>query len=231
MLLEICANSFASALNAEKAGAHRIEICSELQAGGITPSYGLLKLITSKLTIDTFVLIRPRSGNFVYSEQEFEIMKENIIFSKEMGCKGIVSGILDTNNEIDEKRTSELIKLSSPLPFTFHRAFDLVKNTELEIQKLITLGVHRVLTSGKEKSAEKGLNLLKKMNEKYRDKITILPGGGISASNAALFKKEGFLEIHSSASKKMNTESNYFGTVTQTISDGSSIKKILQAIR
>ncbi len=231
MLLEVCVNSFESAINAEKAGAHRIEICSELNVGGITPSYGLLKLITSKLTIDTFVLIRPRSGNFVYSEQEFQIMKENILLSKKMGCKGIVSGILNIDNTIDEKRTKELIELSSPLPFTFHRAFDLVKKPRIEIQKLIQLGANRVLTSGKAMTAEKGLKLLKEINKKHHKSIIILPGGGISPLNAKLFKDQGFLEIHSSASKKINTENNYFGNATQTISNSGIIKKIITQIR
>ena len=124
MQLEICANSYQSAMNAQKAGAHRIELCSELSIGGITPSYQLLKKVMKNLHIPVHVLIRPRGGDFIYSKEEFEMMKENILICKELGSKGIVSGVLHTDNRIDIKRTQELIALSKPLSFTFHRAFD-----------------------------------------------------------------------------------------------------------
>jgi copper homeostasis protein len=130
MKLEICANSYQSALNAEKAGADRIELCSELSVGGITPSYGLLKVVSENITIPVFVLIRPRSGNFNYSDAEFDIIKNNIKLCKKLGLKGIVSGVLNDDNTIDIKRTQELIELSSPLSFTFHRAFDCVPNAK-----------------------------------------------------------------------------------------------------
>jgi len=128
MILEICANSYESAVNAQIAGAHRIEICSELSVGGITPSYGLLQKIAEKISIPVHVLIRPRSGNFCYTISEFEQMKTDILLSKKMGFQGIVSGILTKNNEIDIEKTKQLIALSKPLSFTFHRAFDVVKD-------------------------------------------------------------------------------------------------------
>ena len=115
MLLEICACNYQSVLNAEKAGAHRIELCTELSVGGLTPSYGLLKHVLNNLNIPVFVLIRPRSGNFTYSDSEFEIMKDDINISKDLGCQGIVSGILNENSTIDIARTQELIALSKPL--------------------------------------------------------------------------------------------------------------------
>ena len=114
MKLEICTNSYQSAMNAEKAGADRIELCSELSVGGITPSYGLLKKISEEITILVNVLIRPRSGNFQYSKEEFSLMKENIKLCKELGFNGIVSGVLNIDNSIDIKRTKELIELSKP---------------------------------------------------------------------------------------------------------------------
>ena len=122
MILEICANSYQSAINAEKAGAQRIELCSEISVGGITPSLGLLKKVMHSLSIPVQVLIRPRSGDFHYSNAEFDIMKENILQCKELGCAGIVTGILHKDNTIDLKRTSELIELSKPMCFTFDRA-------------------------------------------------------------------------------------------------------------
>ncbi len=140
MILEICANSYQSAINAEKAGANRIELCSELAVGGITPSYGLLKKVMADLTIPVHVLIRPRSGDFTFSDAEFDIMKENILLCKELGVSGIVSGVLHTNNTIDIERTKELVEHSKPMNFTFHRAFDWVLNPEEEIKKLEKIG-------------------------------------------------------------------------------------------
>jgi len=239
MKLEICANSFQSAKNAQDAGAHRIELCSELAIGGITPNYGLLKKVTSELTIDTFVLIRPRSGNFAYSEEEFEIMKNNIILCKELGCKGIVSGVLNRDNTIDVKRTRELVELSKPMSFTFHRAFDWNPNLATALDQLIDLGVDRILTSGQHGSAEKGLELLKLLKEKVENKITILPGGGVSADNSLLFKEAGFDEIHASLTTleqvnrtpiiPMNSTKHFSETHLGT-SNSDKIKELLKNI-
>lgn len=200
MQLEICANSYQSVINAQKAGADRIELCSELAVGGITPSFGLIKKATETLKIPVFVLIRPRSGNFTYSEDEFDIMKQDILQCKALGCSGIVSGILYKNNTIDIERTKALIDLAKPLPFTFHRAFDWVENPHEAIKQLLDLGAERVLTSGQKTTAEKGIELLKQLKELTNNSMTILPGGGINAENAILFKDAGFIEIHCSAS-------------------------------
>ena len=229
MKLEICANSYQSAKNAQEAGAHRIELCQELSVGGITPSYGLLKQVTDKLPIPVFVLIRPRSGNFVYTDEEFNIMKQDIQLSKKLGCSGIVSGVLNNDNTIDIERTKELIELSKPLEFTFHRAFDCVKNSFETLEQLIELDVDRVLTSGQETSAEKGLELLKQLEEQAKDRITILPGSGINPSNVSLFKEAGFNEIHASASSIINTDNSLFSEPL-TYSDPEKIKAILDAI-
>ncbi|SNR15547.1 copper homeostasis protein CutC [Tenacibaculum jejuense] len=202
MKLEICANSFQSALHAEEAGAHRIELCSELQLGGITPSYGVLKLVAENINIPSFVLIRPRSGDFNFSPIEYKIMKENILLCKELGFSGIVSGVLNSDNTIHVERTKALIELSRPLSFTFHRAFDITPDPYKAIEQLIDLGVDRVLTSGQKNTAEEGLVLLKDLHEKYGDKITILAGSGINANNVELFKEIGLTEVHTSATKK-----------------------------
>ena len=201
MIVEICANSFASAFNAERAGAHRIELCSELAVGGITPSYGLIKHVKDILSIPVFVLIRPRGGNFTYSEAEFDIMKQDIIMCKELGCEGIVSGVLNQDYTIDLKRTEELVALSKPLPFIFHRAFDWIPNIEVGLNSLINLGVKRVLTSGQETLAIVGLKKLEQLKAQAQGKITILPGGGISLENVLRFKQAGFKEIHCSLSR------------------------------
>lgn len=239
MLLEICACNFQSVINAEKAGAHRIELCSELAVGGLTPSYGLLKHTINNSKIPAFVLIRPRSGNFTYSDSEFEIMKQDIQLCKDLGYAGIVSGILNEDNTIDAERTKQLIKISKPLSFTFHRAFDWTPNPFFALEELINLGVDRILTSGQETSAEKGIELLKQLNKKANKKIIILPGGGINAQNAKLFKENGFKEVHASATTTISIieepkiEMNsimFFDETIEVVSDLDKIKGILGSI-
>ncbi|MEH6536276.1 MAG: copper homeostasis protein CutC [Psychroserpens sp.] len=231
MKLEICANSYQSAKNAKDAGAHRIELCSELSIGGITPSYGLIKQVAHELAIETFVLIRPRSGDFCYTEQEFEVMKNDIQICKKLGCQGIVSGVLNPDNTIDIERTRELIELSRPLSFTFHRAFDLVPNPENALKRLIKLGVDKILTSGQQPKAISGLDTLKALKRQAQNRITILVGSGVSSKNVKTFKDAGFDEIHASASEVIHTESSaYFGNTPQTESSTEEIKAILKAI-
>ena len=239
MLLEICASNYKSAINAEKSGAHRIELCQELAIGGITPSYGLLKQVVKELSIPIFVLIRPRSGNFTYSDEEFEIMKKDIQLCKELGVSGIVSGVLNNDNSIDEKRTQELVELSKPLSFTFHRAFDWVPNPTEALEQLITIGTDRILTSGQETSAEMGIELLTKLKDQADSKIVILPGGGINSSNAKKFAEKGFDEIHASATKietsneapsiSMNS-TKFLDDAIEYYSDKEKIKDILSEV-
>lgn len=200
MLLEICAATIQSAINGETAGAHRIELCSELAVGGVTPSFGMIQEVLKKVSLPVFVLIRPRSGDFTYSNDEFEMMKADILQCKKMGCAGIVSGVLKEDNTMDIKRTQELAALSKPLPFTFHRAFDWVPNPEEAIETLIETGVNRVLTSGQKTTAEQGLELLIQLKDQANGRIQILPGGGIHENNVKLFKDAGLEEVHASAS-------------------------------
>lgn len=199
MKLEICASNYQSANNAQNAGAHRIELCSELAVGGITPSYGLIKQVIENLSIPVFVLIRPRSGDFTYSDADFEIMKQDIQMCKKLGCKGIVSGVLNSDNTIDIERTKTLIELSKPLPFTFHRAFDWTPNPFEALKSLINLNVNRILTSGQAISAEKGILILNQLHQLANGALTILPGSGINPNNILIFKAAGFKEVHCSA--------------------------------
>jgi copper homeostasis protein len=229
MQLEICANSYQSAANAQDAGAHRIELCQELSIGGITPSYGLLKQVVDTLKIPVFVLIRPRSGHFVYTEEEFNVMKINIQLSKDLGCAGIVSGVLKEDKTIDIERTKELVELSKPLPFTFHRAFDEVTSPEDALEQLIELGVERILTSGQETSAEKGIELLIELHQIANNRIILLLGGGVNAENTSQFKNAGFSEIHASASLQIDKDDSLF-SVPLTYSDSKKIKAILKVI-
>ncbi|WP_242202903.1 copper homeostasis protein CutC [Aestuariivivens insulae] len=239
MILEVCANSYQSAMNAQQAGAHRIELCSELAVGGITPSYGLIKQVTEALSIPVFILVRPRSGNFTYTNEEFDIIKQDIQICKDLGCAGIVSGVLHDDNTVDVERTQALVELSRPLPFTFHRAFDWVPNPAKALRQLKDMGVNRILTSGQEASAEKGVALLSTLKEQANGAIGILPGGGIKPSNAMLFKQADFSEIHVSASKievvneypsvPMNSD-KFFDETIRSYSCKETIEDILRGI-
>lgn len=200
MKIEICANSLQSALNAQAGGAHRIELCDNLLEGGTTPSGGVLKLVKQLLDIEVFVLIRPRGGDFCYNKWEFHSMLQDIEFAKQLGADGIVSGVLDKDQNLDLQRTIDLIEQSRPLPFTFHRAFDVVNRPMEVLEELINVGANRILTSGQAENALKGKALLSELIERAEGNITILAGGGINANNVLeLAEIPGLREMHFSA--------------------------------
>lgn len=204
MLVEVCANSLASALNAEAAGANRLELCAELGVGGITPSHGLLQLVRQKITIPVHVLIRPRSGDFTYSETEMEQMRADILHCKNLGFAGVVAGVLHKDLSVDVERTQELVELAGPMAFTFHRAFDWTPDPLAALEALETLGVDWLLSSGQQTSAAKGMELLKTLLGQAR-KCKIMPGGGVNANNAHLFKEAGFAALHLSGTMGQQT--------------------------
>ena len=196
MIIEVCAESYEYAVKAEKAGADRIELCKDLHLDGLTPDYESSKRTIDTLDIPVFILIRPRGGDFIYSHEEFDLMKRDILKFKKMGCKGIVSGVLNDDNSIDIDRTKELVELSRPLEFTFHRAFDLVSDPFEEIENLIEIGVTRILTSGQKHKAIEGLEILEEFKNISKNRILIMPGSGISNMNFMKFNS--FNEIHGS---------------------------------
>lgn len=229
MTLEICANSYQSAIHAQQAGAHRIEFCSELTVGGITPSYGLLKQVLSRLKIPVFVLIRPRSGDFVYTEEEFNAMKMDIELSKDLGAQGIVSGVLTKDHHIDEVRTCELVELARPLQFTFHRAFDEIINPMEGLEQLIHMGVDRLLSSGQQSTAHQGLELLERLVEQSAHRIIVMAGSGVTPENVSDFRRIGIKEVHASASSLVEKRSGLF-SIDQSTSDPIKIKSLLDAL-
>ncbi len=202
MLVEVCANSLQSALNAQEAGADRIELCSELGVGGVTPSYGLIQLARERLSIPIHVLIRPRSGHFTYSDVEFEVMLADIDFCKEVGVDGIVAGVLDSDHSVDWERTKELVERAMPLPFTFHRAFDWLNDPEGSLRQLEALGVTTILTSGQCPNAMEGIENLR--NWQSSTAITIMAGGGVHSENALELKKTGLMALHLSGTTFVN---------------------------
>lgn len=203
MLVEVCCNALESALNAQAAGADRIELCSELGIGGITPSYGVLQLVLERLTIPVHVLLRPRSGHFTYSDTEFEVLQQDLEACKELGVAGIVSGVLHADGTLDRHRTQQLVAQAKPLQFTFHRAFDWIPNKEEAILELEAMGVDTVLSSGGETTAKMGLEVLKSLKQSLT-RLELMPGAGINDANAHIFKEAGFNALHFSGTDFTN---------------------------
>lgn len=202
MIVEIACGNLESVVNAHNAGADRIELCVALEVGGLTPSFSLIKKAIDIFKKDAFVLIRPREGDFVYSDEEVELMLDDIHLVKEMGAGGIVSGILTSNNKIDIERTKLLVDATGHLSFTFHRAFDLIPDPISGMQSLEELGVKRILTSGQKENALAGKELLKSLNERA-NKISILAGAGINPNNVVeIATYTGVNEVHLSAKHK-----------------------------
>jgi copper homeostasis protein len=204
--LEICVDSVASAIAAEKGGADRIELCSALSEGGLTPSAGLISNVKNLLNIDVHVLIRPRRGDFYYSDLEIAIMKHDIVQAKQMGVKGIVLGVLQKDGHINTECMQELIALARPLNITFHRAFDLTPDPAKALDELLQLKVDRLLTSGQRQGAEQGLELITQLVKRAGDVLTIMPGGGINEGNVQKIKSlSGAREFHTSAKTKQKS--------------------------
>lgn len=183
--IEICLESIESVIASQKGKADRVEFCSDLFEGGLTPSLGAFQVAKEHSSITISVMIRPRGGDFCYSDYEFEAMKKDVISFKEAGADVIVFGILTPDGQIDELRTKELIDLARPLPVTFHRAFDMCVNLTSSLEVLINLGVERVLTSGGEATVIDGIEVLRDLVIQAGDRIIVMPGNGISERNFA----------------------------------------------
>ena len=231
MIVEICANSFESTVAAQNGGADRIELCTQLAVGGLTPSHQLIRKVVSELSIPVHVLIRPRKGDFCYSKKELNIMKNDIEFCKYLGCSGVVSGVLRSDLTIDLFATKQLVEAANGLDFTFHRAFDCVKDPLVSLEKLIDLKIKRVLSSGLKPIAIEGISLLSEMNKIANKQIEIMPGSGINLDNVLQFKNKGFTSIHLSATKQLKKKSaSFFEGGTELVSNEKTIRKIMSLI-
>jgi copper homeostasis protein len=199
MKLEICIDSVESAIAAEQGGAQRAELCSDLLEGGITPSAGLIASVRRQIGIGLWVMIRPRGGDFCYTDREFEVMQEEIGHARTLGADGLVLGILDQQACVDVPRTRRLVELADPLPVTFHRAIDMTPDLSAALQDVIATGASRVLTSGGAKDAVSGISQIARMVEIAGEQIVIMPGGGISPENiAAVAEGTRATEFHAS---------------------------------
>ena len=196
--LEVCCYSVECAMTAQHAGADRVELCSAPKEGGLTPGYGTLKLAREKVTIPVHPIVRPRGGDFCYSDLEFDIMLNDVAFIRDMGFPGVVVGVLDAEGHIDLTRMRRIMQQSEGMAVTFHRAFDMCFNPYQALRQLTDLGVARILTSGQQQSAEAGLALLRELTGQSRGPI-IMAGAGVRLSNLHKFQRSGIRELHSSA--------------------------------
>lgn len=202
MQIEVCCFSLNSCLVAQRAGANRIELCGGLAEGGTTPSAGLIQLVRQQITIPFYVMIRPRGGDFLYSETELAVMKADIQLAKALGADGLVFGLLNPDGTVDEGRTKQLVDLAAPLPVTFHRAFDMTRDPLEALEAIIRTGAIRILTSGQQQTAESGLSTLQQLSQAATGRIEIMAGAGVNAQNAPLFIDAGVDALHLSGSQK-----------------------------
>lgn len=197
VLVEAAVESLDAALAAAEGGAHRLELCADLPRGGTTPTEQLLRESVSRLKIPIFVLVRPRPGGFVYTNAEHHVMLGQIGQAKRAGAAGVVTGALTAREEIDQIRTAELIAAARPLPVTFHRAFDACRDLPASLERLIQLGLDRLLTSGGAATAAEGAERIRALVAQAKGRIAILPGGGITPKSVAtLVRETGVREVH-----------------------------------
>ncbi|MEM9888317.1 MAG: copper homeostasis protein CutC [Bacteroidota bacterium] len=210
--LEIACDSIRSAVEAERGGAHRIELCDNLAQGGITPSAAKIQLAKKYLSIPVFVLIRPRKGDFLYSDLEMETMLANIQIAKDLGADGIVSGCLNADGTLAQQQLAQLLAAATPLSFTFHRAFDMCRAADVVLEQLIQFGVDRVLTAGQATSAIVGKEQIAQWVAQAAGRIQIMAGAGIRAHNIQqLLDIPGLTAFHSSAKRKQRSQMQYKG--------------------
>jgi copper homeostasis protein len=199
VLLEICVTSPEYAIAAERAGAHRIELCCDLDCGGVTPSLRLMEVIRKQLRIPIHVLIRPRPGDFFYTSHELLTMRRQIRAAKNLSMDGIVLGVLDKDSQVDAARTRQLVEFAHPLPVTFHRAFDQTRSWQKSLEAVIQTGAQRLLTSGCAPTVTQGLSTLARLVEKAKDRLIVMPGGGITPANVIrVLRTTSAGEIHGS---------------------------------
>mgnify|MGYP003396571086 FL=1 len=231
--LEVIGFTIESCILAQAAGAHRIELCDNPGEGGTTPSYGFIKAARENLRIELYPIMRPRGGDFFYSDAEFDVMKVDVKLCKDLGCDGVVIGMLNADGTVDKKRCKELVEIAYPLGVTFHRAFDRVSDASQALEDVIEIGCERILTSGLVPNALNGAETLAALIKQADERIIIMPGSGIRAGNIIeLAQKTGAVEFHTSARMNIDSKMNYTNegmneSLKSVSADVDEIKKII----
>lgn len=208
--LEVCAGSLASCLAAAQGGAARVELCASLETGGLTPSPGMIALARQRLDIGLHVIVRPRGGDFLYSDEEFDVMRRDVLACRELGADGVVLGLLTADGEVDVERSRELVQLAGPMTTTFHRAFDMARDPEQALEQIIASGCRRLLSSGQAPDALAGAALIRRLSRQAGERLILMPGGGVRPDNLAeLARATGCREFHASARVKVASAMRY----------------------
>ena len=209
-IIEIATSDFATTKTAVEGGADRIELCANLAEGGTTPSYGHIRQCREAFDTLIYAIIRPRGGDFLFTEEEFSMMLQDVKLCKELGCDGVVIGLLNADGTIDLKRTSKLVDAVYPLGVTFHRAFDRCSNPFEAMEQLIQIGCERILTSGQKPSAPDAVELIEQLYREADDRIIIMPGSGVRKENVKMLaEKTGCTEFHSSLRSKRKSSMEF----------------------
>ncbi len=207
IMVEVVVDTVQSAVAAERGGAGRVELCASLVEGGITPSGGMIAEVRARVDLPVYVMVRPRGGDFLYSESEFAVMRRDIATAQELGADGVVFGLLRPDGTVDAERTTRLVEEARPLDVTFHRAIDVSRDALEAVDDLARIGVDRVLTSGQARTALAGTRTIVRMIERAAGRLVILPGGRISETNAArIVELTGAREIHVRAAQQVRSE-------------------------
>ena len=235
--LEVIGFTIESCLIAQAAGAHRIELCDNPSEGGTTPSYGFIKTARENLSIELYPIIRPRGGDFLYSEIEFEVMKADIQICKNLGCDGVVIGMLNSDGTVDKQRCKELVDIAQPMGVSFHRAFDRTKDPFKALEDIISIGCERILTSGQKSVATDGAALLNELVKQANGRIIIMPGSGVRSDNIeTLVKKTNAIEFHTSARTYTDSKMEFINEsmdeqLTSVTTLSNEIKTIIQLLK
>jgi len=236
-ILEICCYNLPSAVTATAAGADRIELCADPASGGTTPAIGLISMVRKKSHLELWPIIRTRGGDFLFSDEEFDVMLHDVAACRSAGCEGIVTGMLSPDGRVDKTRMEKIIGAAYPLGVCFHRAFDWTSNPFEALEDIISLGCERILTSGQQPTAILGASLIKDLTDQAAGRIVIMPGSGVRAENILDLKKStGATEFHSSARMTKKSEMEFIQPLMKEepemiLADRLEIEKMLSLIR
>lgn len=225
IITEVCVDSYDTAVAAAKSGATRIELCASLAEGGLTPPYSLMQKVCHDVNLPVHIMIRPRSGDFLYNHNEFELMKADVANAISAKAAGVVFGILNADGSVDILKCRTLIELAKPLKVTFHRAFDMTVDPFLSLEEIITLGVNNLLTSGQRQVAEDGLEMIRELVKRANNRLTVMAGGGVNSGNVLLLGEAGVKAFHFTCRKKSPGGMHYRNEALQSMGSSTSAEE------